>query len=115
MNNVDKVKLLIAAVDVNFPIFTNEQYEAFLEMHNDDIHRAAASALRAVAIDEALLRDIKTDDLQVTSSTIARTLLDAAKALDARADAQDALESSELFEIVNGPQYCVPELHPRWY
>lgn len=113
MNKVDLVRLLIADVSIPSQIFSDEQLEGFLEIHEQNIKRAAASAIRAIAIDEALLRDIKTDDLQVTGSSVASALRNIAAQLDMQADADDRRDAEEFFMVVFPEQYEVPELHQR--
>lgn len=113
MEKVELVRILIADVNVTSQAFSDEQIEGFLEIHNGSIKRAAASAIRAIAIDEALMRDIKTDDLQVTGSTVAIALRNIADKLDAQADKDDLNEADEFFMITYPKQYEVPELHQR--
>jgi hypothetical protein len=117
MNDIGKVRLLIAEVDTANEKFTDAQIEAYLEIHNGNLFRAAASAVRAIAIDEALLRDVKTDDLQVTSSTVAKALNDIALRLEAQADDYEMRESQDVFELVFPHQLgsTKPELHTRWW
>lgn len=115
MTPVAKVRLLIAQVADSESIFTDEQLEGYLEIYSGNIFRAAASAIRAIAIDEALMRDVKTDDLQVTGSSTARVLREIADKLDAQADKDEVTDSNDFFEIVYPSQYPVPELHARYY
>jgi hypothetical protein len=64
------------------------------------IYRAAASALRALAVSEGLIQKvIRTEDLQTDGAKLAGALLSGAKQLDDRADAAD--EDSEIMMIVD--------------
>ena len=107
MNEIEKVRILIAEMDSANQIFTDDQIQGFLEIHDGNIHRAAASALRAIAIDEALLRDIKTDDISVTSSATSRELRTIADKLDDRADKIEKSQGNEYFDMV----YPIAALH----
>jgi len=64
------------------------------------IYRAAASALRALAVSEGLIQKvIRTEDLQTDGAKLAGALLAGAKQLEDRADAAD--EDSEIMVIVD--------------
>lgn len=67
---------------------------------NARIYRAAASALRALAVSEGLIQKvIRTEDLQTDGAKLASALLAAARQLDDRADQVD--EDSEIMQIVD--------------
>lgn len=67
---------------------------------NARIYRAAASALRALAVSEGLIQKvIRTEDLQTDGAKLASALLTAARQLDDRADQVD--EDSEIMQIVD--------------
>jgi hypothetical protein len=78
------------------------------------IYRAAALALRAVAVSEGLIaKVIKTEDLQTDGAKLTTALLGAAKAFDDQADQDDELEEewSYGFTVVDfqpQPADCVP-------
>lgn len=64
------------------------------------IYRAAASALRALAVSEGLIQKvIRTEDLQTDGAKLASALLAGAKQLDERADAAE--EDAETMMIVD--------------
>lgn len=64
------------------------------------IYRAAASALRALAVSEGLIQKvIRTEDLQTDGAKLASALLAGAKQLDDRADAAE--EDAETMMIVD--------------
>lgn len=61
------------------------------------IYRAAASALRALAVSEGLIQKvIRTEDLQTDGAKMTSALLSAARALDDRADQADEDEESVM-------------------
>lgn len=64
------------------------------------VYRAAASALRALAVSEGLIQKvIRTEDLQTDGAKLAGALLSAARQLEDQANAVD--EDSEIMEIVD--------------
>lgn len=64
------------------------------------IYRAAASALRALAVSEGLIQKvIRTEDLQTDGAKLASALLAGAKALEDRGDAAE--EDSDTMRIVD--------------
>ena len=64
------------------------------------ICRAAASAIRALAVSEGLIQKvIRTEDLQTDGAKLASALLAAAKQLEDRADAAD--EDDEILMVVD--------------
>jgi hypothetical protein len=64
------------------------------------LYRAAASALRALAVSEALIQKvIRTEDLQTDGAKLASALLSGAKALEDRAEAVE--EEAEGMMIVD--------------
>jgi hypothetical protein len=67
---------------------------------NAKIYRAAASALRALAVSEGLIQKvIRTEDLQTDGAKLASAILAAAKQLDDQASGLD--EDSEIMMIVD--------------
>lgn len=63
-------------------IFTDEEIQAFLDLENDSILRAAASAVEAIAQDENLVKGkIKILDLQLDSTAVAKEMRQYAKSL----------------------------------
>lgn len=67
---------------------------------NAQIYRAAASALRALAVSEALIQKvIRTEDLQTDGAKLASALLSGAKALEDRADSAE--EDEETMMVVD--------------
>ena len=69
MSNIDTVRVLIPDLDSSDYMFTNEQLQSLLDLYNNSARLAAASAIDAVAANEALTyKYVKTDDLTVDGS-----------------------------------------------
>lgn len=84
------------------------------------IYRAAASALRALAVSEALIQKvIKTEDLQTDGAKLASALLSGAKALEDRADAvEDEGDTMMIVDFqpvpMDGFPYSLHGFPGRW-
>lgn len=80
-------------------LFSDGQIQAFLSMRRDNVLRASASALMAIATNEALLyKYLRTDDLTVDGVKGATEIRLQARELERQADAEDALDN-EFFEV----------------
>ena len=128
--DVEKVRLLIPDNEAVFDgeyMFTDTEIEAYLEVANRNILRAASYALLAVASSEAIIsKIIKTQDLSTNGAAVADALRLTAKQLADRADKEDELagefylnvvdygvgqnrpELTELEELGLGPEYGAP-------
>lgn len=101
MEPLELVRLLIPDVDDTNQIFTDTQINGYLQIAGNNVRRAAALAIRAIAVDEALLfKVVRTDDQQVNGALVAQTLLNNAKRLEDEADREDALTANENFELI---------------
>ena len=113
--DVGKVRVVIQ--DVNEPyLFTDDEIAVFIELAGKNIFRASASAIYAIAVNEALTyKYVKTDDLLIDGTKAADVLLKRAAALRQQAQDQDAQASDESFVIVYpfGDDCAVPEGTPR--
>lgn len=111
-----KVRLLIADLDEVAPILTDEHIEGYLGLNAENIHRAAADALDAIATTESLLsKAIRTQDLQTDGPKVATDLRKRATQLRAKADADDAAAADEpFFEIVSGAAFKPEGAECRW-
>lgn len=99
---VMKVRALIPDLDANDYIFTNLQIDLYLEIYSGNVRRAAAAAINAIAVDEALLlKVVRTDDLSVNGAQVAEVLRKRAKDLNDEADAIDTAEA-DIFMMVGG-------------
>lgn len=90
-----EVRLLISDTTDPF-IFEDNEIQAFLAMRKNNPMRAAASALMAIANNEALLyKYVRTDDLTIDGVKGATELRLQARQLENQADAEEA----EFFTI----------------
>lgn len=81
-------------------LFTDAQIETYLAVNRDNIKRAAAPALRALAVSEAVIsKVIRTEDLQTDGAKTAQALLTAARDLERSADQDEDREGFDFFEI----------------
>lgn len=105
-----QVRLLIPDTDEDNQLFPDDAIKAYLSLYDDNIKRAAASALDAVASSTVmLLKYVKTDDLTVDGPAVGKELRLRARALREEADADDLEDAmNEGFQIVN-PVY-VPDV-----
>jgi hypothetical protein len=113
MSDVDTVRLLI--VDLLAPpgqLFTDDQLTAFLTLESANIKRAAADALDAIAVSEALIsKKITTQDLSTDGPAVAKALRDQAKALRDQAAVDDDTGDGFVFGIIEYQDgYTGPEL-----
>lgn len=98
--NVGRVRLLIPDIeersdprDLRLPpsyLFTDEQIQAFLDINNGNIKRAAADAKNTIATVQALLlKVLSTDDKSTDGAKLGAELRAQAKRLTDEADADD--------------------------
>lgn len=74
-------------------IFSDEQIEGFLTIEKGNVKRAAADALLAIAVSEALiLKVLKTDDKQTDGAKLGAELRQQAKALRDQAASEEVRE-----------------------
>ena len=109
---VGRVRLLIADLDESAFLLTNEVVDAYLSLHEENVYRAAADAMDAMATSDVLLsRKIRTQDLQTDGPAVATDLRKRAAELRARADADDAkaAETDDVFEVIPFHPYGKPE------
>lgn len=98
-------------------LFSDEHIEALLAVSRGgaigSVKRAAAKAMRAIAVSEALIQKvIRTEDLQTDGAKVAQALLTAARDLEGEADEDDEVEEDAYaFAIVDfqpQPPDCLP-------
>lgn len=97
-----KVRLLIADTDDTELVLTDPMVESFLSMAGQNVKRAAAQALLAIAASESLKsKVIHTQDVQTDGAKLGAELRAQAKDLRAQADAEDVTTEDEaFFEII---------------
>lgn len=98
-NNIGKVRLLIPdRVEAN-AVFTDEEIQAYLDMNDSNVRRAAAEALETIASDEAMtLKVLTTLDLSTNGASVSDALLRRAEILRDKADEADAGEEGGSFD-----------------
>lgn len=103
--DIGRVRLLATDLDEVSPLFSDAQIQAFLDMGNGRVKRAAALALETIAVSEALVsKVIRTLDLSTDGAKVAAELRARAKALR---DEDDADEDDWYgIEIVNFDQWA---------
>jgi len=85
----------------DYEIFSDVDLEAFLIETHENVLRAAARATTSLALEYSSAGlSIKTDDLAVDLRTRGKDLLAVARSFVEDADAQDAAEAMDFFEIV---------------
>lgn len=106
------VRLLIADLDESAFLLTDEVVDAYLGLHEENVYRAAADAMEAIATSETLLgKKIRTQDLSTDGPAVATDLRKRAAELRTRADADDAkaAETGDVFEVIPFHPYGKPE------
>lgn len=99
--DIGKVRLLITDVVEATALFTDEQIQAFLDLHGDSVFRAAAQAADAIAFSEVLVsKKIRTQDLATDGPAVAKAMHELAESLRARAGEVDEDGESFAMDIV---------------
>lgn len=96
---IGKVRMLIPdRVEAN-AVFSDEEIQAYLDMNDSNVRRAAAEALETIASDEAMtLKVISTLDLTTNGASTSAAILERAKILRQQADEADAGEEGGMFD-----------------
>lgn len=96
---IDAVRHLISDVDPNRQILQDDHVDTYLALNDGNIRRAAADALDAIAVAEALVsKVIRTQDLQTDGPKLAAELRARADRLRQQADDEDTVD---IFDIVD--------------
>lgn len=96
-----KVRLLVNDTDTSDAIFDDGEIGVFLTMRDDDVFLAAATALRTIAGNEALVsKKIKLLDLSTDGPAVAKALRELAAEYEAKADADADLDWSPMVTSV---------------
>lgn len=108
----DQVRLLISDVGGNSGkdfLFSDTEIENFLSMRGDSVHLAAATALRAIAGNEAQVsKRITFLELKTDGPAVAKELRELAKSLEESADEDADMEIAHL----RGPSYADEWVEP---
>jgi hypothetical protein len=105
-----KVRLLIADVDEDNLVLTDDQIAGYLAIESGSVKRAAATALEAIAVSEVLVsKVIKTQDLQTDGAKVSAELRARAEKLRAQAETdEDDSFDWEIIDFVD-PAYTAAE------
>lgn len=88
--------------DLANPVFQDDEIAVFLELEADSPKKAAALAIETIAVDEALVQKVMTNQgLSTNGAATATALLNRAKMLrqQAQADADSEEDAEGLFDI----------------
>lgn len=95
MTNIEKVRTLIR--DPNKTILTDDEVQVFLDLEGEDIYMAAASALRAVAADKAMVsKMISAGDYKEDTSAMSGALEKIAQKYEERSNSIPADAQAEV-------------------
>lgn len=110
--DIQKVRVLIPDTEKVFDgdtLFSDEEISTYLEIASDNVLRAAALAVRAIATSEAMIsKVITTQDLKTDGSKVADSLHKHADGLESRAQSDENKELFEYFDIVEKPDTYTP-------
>lgn len=113
--DIEKVRVLIPDNEQIFDgdyLFSDNDLNAYLEVANNSVLRAASYAVLAIANSEAIIsKIIKTQDLSTNGAAVADALRLTAKQLADRADKEDELAGEFYLNVVDyGVGTTRPEL-----
>ena len=113
--DIQKMRVLIPDNEQIFDgdyLFSDNDLNAYLEVANNSVLRAASYAVLAIATSEAMIsKVIKTQDLSTNGAAVADALRLTAKQLADRADKEDDLAGEFYLNIVDyGVEQNRPEL-----
>lgn len=104
--NIGKTRMLIPDRDLSSAVFQDVEIQAFLDLNDASIRRAAAEALETIASDQAMtLKVIRLLDLSTDGRAVSQALLERAARLREAADQADEDADGGLFdyaEMVTG-------------
>lgn len=99
-----RVRLLATDTDSDNAIFSDDEIDAFLALEDDNVKRAAATALDQIASSEALIQKrIKLLDLQTDGPAVAKALREHAATLREQADSEEITGAFDYAEMVVNP------------
>jgi hypothetical protein len=96
--DIGKIRLLCFDRNASYPIFQDDDIEAFIALEVG-VKRSAALAIETIATQQALiLKVIRNLNLSTDGAKLAETLFKRAKALRDQADIEDGYGSDGLFD-----------------
>lgn len=110
--SVGKIRLLTTDLDEAFPLLTDAQITALLEMEGGNVKRGAAACLETMATSETMVtKKITTQDLSIDGPAVADDLRKRAKLLRDQADNEDPagadITNEYGFDSVDFPRHGV--------
>ena len=82
-------------------LFTDSQIQTYLSVNKDNVKKATADAIEALATSEALIsKVIKTEDLQTDGAKVANALLVRSRQLRNSAKEDEGTDAAEFFRVV---------------
>lgn len=82
-------------------LFTDSQIQTYLSVNKDNVKRATADAVEALATSEALISKVmKTEDLQTDGAKVANALLVRSRQLRNSAKEDEGTDAAEFFRVV---------------
>lgn len=97
--DIGKVRMLIPDRVEASAVFSDEEIQAYLDMNDSNVRRAAAEALETIASDEAMtLKVISTLDLSTNGASTSDALLRRVALLREQANEADAGEEGGMFD-----------------
>ncbi len=109
-----RVRMLIPDRDEQNVIFQDVEIQAYLDLNEGNVKRAAAEALETVASDQALvLKVITTLGLSTNGAAVANSLLERSKMLRDSADKADAADGG-LFDYAEMPNNAFTKRERVW-
>lgn len=104
--NIGKTRMLIPDRDLSSAVFQDVEIQAFLDLNEANVRRAAAEALETIASDQAMtLKVIRLLDLSTDGRAVSQALLERAARLREAAVLAEDSEDGGLFdyaEMVTG-------------
>lgn len=95
--DIGKVRMLITDRDESRPVFQDAEIQAYLDLEDSSIRRAAAAALETMASDQALvLKVIVTLDLETDGAKVSDALMKRAAVLRKTEDETGAFDIAEM-------------------
>jgi hypothetical protein len=96
---IGKVRMLIPDRVEENAVFSDEELQAYLNMNDSNMRRAAAEALETIASDEAMtLKVITTLDISTNGASTSDAILRRAALLRQQAEDADAGEEGGMFD-----------------
>ena len=98
--DLGRVRMIIQDKEETYAFFSDEEVQAYLDMNDTSVRRAAADALDSMASNEAYVQKrISLLELSTDGPSVAKALREHATSLRNLADAEDAGEEGGAFDV----------------